>query len=466
MNIDGSEKKQITSLKAISWAPWYAPSMKWIVFASNFEDPAFELYAIRPDGKDLTRLTFSDGFDGLPVISPDGGSLLWTSNRSESKSQIFMADLTMPDETSHPTTPFQGAEIDPKVFFSRAQGLIDAITGNNVDHHVGKLFMDIGLKPIGTFDQVDETSFVQGPSVAGWLPPTGGDERIVVVAAPIPTDAESAVDVSALIELIDRRLRTKDAGAGLFVSVGYPDELPHSVATAESALKIVNKGNPPLRVAAFVDFAALGKAKTGEIALVGAGTGTVWRELAERIAARHLRLNITLEDDPAIVNELTLKPPAEVPVIALGAPRVVLRPLGDADDDDVVRNHQVDAVAAALDGVFDIVNHKIDIKFQRYDAAAAKAAASAASRPYLGTIPEYKGDGTGVKLTGVRDGSPAQKAGLQANDLIVQLGGKSIKTVEEYLQALESIKAGEETTVVIKRDGNEQTFKITPAAKH
>jgi S1-C subfamily serine protease len=71
-----------------------------------------------------------------------------------------------------------------------------------------------------------------------------------------------------------------------------------------------------------------------------------------------------------------------------------------------------------------------------------------------------------VKLTGVRDGSPAQKAGLQANDLIVQLGGKSIKTVEEYLQALEVLKAGEETTVVIKRDGNEQTFKITPAAKH
>ncbi len=104
---------------------------------------------------------------------------------------------------------------------------------------------------------------------------------------------------------------------------------------------------------------------------------------------------------------------------------------------------------------------------QAYDAAAAKAAASAASRPYLGTIPEYANGATpGVKLTGVRDASPAQKAGLKAGDVIVELGGSPIKTVEDYLHALEGIMIDAETTIKIQRDGKDETIKITPTARH
>ncbi len=51
MDVDGSNKKQVTKLSAVSWAPYFHPSMKWIIFGSNFEDPAFEIYAIRP-GRD------------------------------------------------------------------------------------------------------------------------------------------------------------------------------------------------------------------------------------------------------------------------------------------------------------------------------------------------------------------------------------------------------------------------------
>src|SRR5258708_28924153 len=129
---------------------------------------------MRPEGKGPQRLTYSESFNGPPASSPDGKTLMWTSNRSENKSQIFMADVSMPDEPA-PVAAIRGPEpdFDGKAFRVRTQGIVDAVNANNVEHHVGKLYMDAGLKPIGQFDTIEETSYIQGPSVAGWLPPTG-----------------------------------------------------------------------------------------------------------------------------------------------------------------------------------------------------------------------------------------------------------------------------------------------------
>ncbi len=172
MDIDGSNKKQVTDLKALSWGPYWTPSMEWIIFASNFEDPAFELYAIHPDGSGIVRLTYTDGFDGLPVVSPDGKKLMWTSTRADGKSQVFLADLFLPPNDELPAAEEPQAE--PQVlgnpFLNRVQGLNDAIAANNFDHHIGRLFLDTGVRPFGKFDDVDETSYIQGPSVVGYVP--------------------------------------------------------------------------------------------------------------------------------------------------------------------------------------------------------------------------------------------------------------------------------------------------------
>lgn len=95
MNIDGSDQKQLTTLGAMSWAPYFHPSGEYLIFATNLQGFAnFELYLVDAAGeKEPARVTWTDGFDGLPVFSPDGGKLSWTTNRtSEKKSQIFIAD--------------------------------------------------------------------------------------------------------------------------------------------------------------------------------------------------------------------------------------------------------------------------------------------------------------------------------------------------------------------------------------
>ena len=92
MNIDGSDQKQITRLNVMSWAPFYHPSGKYVIFTTNMHGHRnFELYIVDVDGqKEPVRVTDKEGFDGLPVFTPDGNYLTWTSDRTpEKKGHLF-----------------------------------------------------------------------------------------------------------------------------------------------------------------------------------------------------------------------------------------------------------------------------------------------------------------------------------------------------------------------------------------
>lgn len=94
MNIDGTDQRQVTHFKSMSWAPYIHPSGEYILFASNklgFEN--FEVFMVDIDGaKEPVRVTYSEGFDGLPVPSPDGTQIAWTTSRGGGREgQIFLA---------------------------------------------------------------------------------------------------------------------------------------------------------------------------------------------------------------------------------------------------------------------------------------------------------------------------------------------------------------------------------------
>jgi aminopeptidase YwaD len=84
---------------------------------------------------------------------------------------------------------------------------------------------------------------------------------------------------------------------------------------------------------------------------------------------------------------------------------------------------------------------------------------------YLGTIPNYADTNEGLKLDGVREDSPAAKAGLKAGDVIVKLAGRDVHNVYDYTYILGEMKAGEEYEVEILREGKPLKLKLTPAAR-
>ncbi len=69
----------------------------------------------------------------------------------------------------------------------------------------------------------------------------------------------------------------------------------------------------------------------------------------------------------------------------------------------------------------------------------------------LGIMPDYTFSGAGVRVDGVSENRPAQKAGLQTGDVILQLGSYPVTSVESYMQALGKFKKGDKTTVVYNR---------------
>ena len=95
---DGKNPRQVTYLGAASFAPYFHPSNKRILFSTNYPNPRgreFDIYAIDVDGSNLERVTYAEGFDGFPMFSPDGKQLAFGSNRNQAnpgETDVYVAN--------------------------------------------------------------------------------------------------------------------------------------------------------------------------------------------------------------------------------------------------------------------------------------------------------------------------------------------------------------------------------------
>ena len=95
MDVDGSNQRQLTADSMVAWGPYFHPTGEYIIYSSNVLGHAnFELFMIDPEGQhDPVRVTNTEGTDILPVFSPDGLSLAWSTTRTPGgASQIHMSD--------------------------------------------------------------------------------------------------------------------------------------------------------------------------------------------------------------------------------------------------------------------------------------------------------------------------------------------------------------------------------------
>ena len=193
MNIDGTDVKQLTDFGCLSWAPFYHPSGDYIVWAANKEGFSnFEIYMTDINGlKEPVRVTFTDGFDGLPVFSPDGNKLVWTSDRTaDRKAQLFIADWNDEfareqlakapyrqnrhgDLNIHFTPTISEPELQEKLTYIASDGLEGRMTGSKgiqlAAEYISAIFTDQGLEPLADnndflwpFDFVAEVKIKEG----------------------------------------------------------------------------------------------------------------------------------------------------------------------------------------------------------------------------------------------------------------------------------------------------------------
>ncbi|MCX6135706.1 MAG: M28 family peptidase [Ignavibacteriales bacterium] len=98
----------------------------------------------------------------------------------------------------------------------------------------------------------------------------------------------------------------------------------------------------------------------------------------------------------------------------------------------------------------------------RYIAVEAprQATAGRSTRVYMGTIPDFGEQVQGMKISGVREGSPAAKAGMTGGDIIIKFGKVDVKSLYDFTYALGEYKPGDEVDVVIKRGAETKSVKV------
>ncbi|MDA2919291.1 M28 family peptidase [Desulfobacterota bacterium AH_259_B03_O07] len=85
---------------------------------------------------------------------------------------------------------------------------------------------------------------------------------------------------------------------------------------------------------------------------------------------------------------------------------------------------------------------------------------------YLGTIPDYSEDAHGVRLMGVKDGSPAEKAGLRDGDIIIEFEGGPIKNIYDYVYALGEAKPGVPAYLRVIRENKKLKLRVVPEPRN
>jgi hypothetical protein len=106
-------------------------------------------------------------------------------------------------------------------------------------------------------------------------------------------------------------------------------------------------------------------------------------------------------------------------------------------------------VVKYIESLVDVTNTKGKLAFQKTREPAMST--TARFNVTLGIMPDYTFSGGGVRVDGVTDGRPAQKAGIQTGDIIIQLGSFNTASLETYMQALSKFNKGDKTTVKYKR---------------
>lgn len=93
-----SAEHQLTNDANVNWGPYWHPDGHHLIYATSAHGHAnYELYLMRDDGSQKTRVTYKEGPDVLPVFSPDGKYLMWTTKRtSDNTTQLFIAKFKMP----------------------------------------------------------------------------------------------------------------------------------------------------------------------------------------------------------------------------------------------------------------------------------------------------------------------------------------------------------------------------------
>jgi hypothetical protein len=218
---------------------------------------------------------------------------------------------------------------------------------------------------------------------------------------------------------------------------------------------------PLVRTVAMVNMDMIGRGSGDALTVIGTGTSPQWAALLDAANAP-LKFDLRRNDSGFGASDQSSFYGKDIPVLFFftGVHPDYHRPSDTWEKINIQGEARIlQLVAATVTRIADLPERP---QFVRAEGSGPQMASASGFSVYLGTIPDYSAEREGVTLSGVREGSPAEKAGLRAGDVIVQFGERAIKNVYDFTYALRDAKAGEPIELVILRGSDRQTLKITP----
>ena len=223
---------------------------------------------------------------------------------------------------------------------------------------------------------------------------------------------------------------------------------------------------PPIplpEIAAYLNFDMVGRMQDNKLAVQATGSSATWASLIERanVAAG---FNLTLQPDPYQPTDVATFNQASVPSLnfTTGAHLDYHKP---SDTADKINYEDLDRIAAFATTITSRLMESEQAPQYVKVEQSSQTINRTGVRVFTGTVPDYAAEAKGLLLGGVIGGGPAELAGLQKGDVIVEIAGQTIANIYDYTYALELLKIGEPVKVAYMRGTERRETTLTPAAR-
>ena len=205
----------------------------------------------------------------------------------------------------------------------------------------------------------------------------------------------------------------------------------------------------------------IGRLKDSSLIVYGTGTSSNWKDILNKHNSYGFKLSFN--DEGFGPSDHSSFYSMKIPVLFFftGTHEDYHKPSDDADKINFIGEQEI------LEYVYDVAVD-IDDNPERPDYLLVEKKQTGqmfARKVYVGTIPDFAGNVDGYKISGVSEGGPAQLAGLQGGDIIIEFGGKKISNIYDFTYALGDFVPGDVVDVIVKRGEEQITFQVKLATK-
>jgi hypothetical protein len=224
---------------------------------------------------------------------------------------------------------------------------------------------------------------------------------------------------------------------------------------------------PPIplgEIEAYLNFDMVGRMQDNKLNVQASGTSPVWDKLIEQANVR-AGFDVRLQPDPYQPTDVQTFNLASIPSLNFftGSHVDYHKP---SDTAEKIRYEDLDRIVEFAAAILRRLDSLTDPPaFTKVEPQTQGGASRAAVRIFTGTIPDYASDAKGLLLGGVVGGGPAEQAGLQKGDIIVEIAGQTIANIYDYTYALDVLKIGQPAKVAYMRDGVRKETTLTPSAR-